>query len=46
MPKAYEKMRDKFAQSMPYDEAQAKAARIYNSKHPKAPVTGAHKKGK
>jgi hypothetical protein len=34
-------MRDKFAESMPYDQAQAKAARIYNAKHPGAPVTRA-----
>lgn len=41
MPKAYEAMRDKFAgEGMAYDNAQAKAARIYNSKHPDAPVTG------
>lgn len=38
MPKAYEKMRDKFAKEMDYDKAQEKAAKIYNSKHPKAPV--------
>lgn len=41
MPKAYESMRDKFAgEGMSYDAAQAKAARIYNAKHPNAPVTG------
>jgi len=44
MPKAYEAMRDKFAQSMSYDAAQGKAARIYNSKHKSAPVTGKHSK--
>lgn len=41
MPKAYEAMRDKFASGgMSYDAAQGKAARIYNAKHPNAPVTG------
>lgn len=40
MPKQYEAMRDKFAQTMDYDKAQGKAAAIYNSKHPGAPVTG------
>ena len=41
MPKQYEAMRDKFAgEGLSYDAAQAKAARIYNSKHPNAPVTG------
>lgn len=45
MPKMYEAMRDKFAGGgMSYDAAQAKAARIYNSKHPGAPVTGSHGK--
>jgi hypothetical protein len=29
---------------MSYDAAQGKAARIYNSKHPGAPVTGHHGK--
>ena len=48
MPKAYEAMRDKFAKgakkdSPAYNRAQAKAAAIYNSQHPKAPVTGKHK---
>ena len=39
MPKAYEAMRDKFmAQGMSEDKAQAKAAAIFNAKHPKAPV--------
>lgn len=43
MPKQYEAMRDKFAQGAPvgskkYKEAQTKAAKIYNSKHPKTPV--------
>jgi hypothetical protein len=41
MPAQYEKMRDTFAaQGMDYDRAQAKAARIYNSKHPSRPITG------
>jgi hypothetical protein len=49
MPKAYEAMRDKFAQgadedSPKYDRAQAKAAAIYNAKHKKRPVTSRHKK--
>jgi len=42
MPRQYVAMRDKFAeQGMSYDAAQAKAARIYNAKHPGAPVTRA-----
>jgi hypothetical protein len=49
MPKAYEAMRDKFAKgakvdSPAYDQAQSKAAAIYNSKHPGKPVTGRRKK--
>lgn len=41
MPRAYEKMRDKFVRDgLGYDAAQEKAARIYNSKHKDAPVTG------
>lgn len=45
MPAAYEAMRDKFAEGAPkgsakYKRAQAKAAAIYNSKHPERPVTG------
>jgi hypothetical protein len=44
MPKAYEKMRDHFkSQGMPDKAAKKKAARIYNSRHPKRPVT---RKGK
>ena len=40
MPKAYEKMRDKFKQEGMSDKAaKGKAARIYNAKHPKKPVT-------
>lgn len=52
MPKAYESMRDKFAKgakvdSPAYNAAQSKAAAIYNSMHPKKPVTGkAEKKSK
>lgn len=44
MPKQYEAMRDKFAKSMSYDAAQTKAAKIYNARHPGAPV-GHYKKG-
>lgn len=45
MPKAYEKMRDKFIrEGMSKDAAQAKAARIYNAQNPNNPVTGKHKK--
>lgn len=40
MARAYEAMRDKFAKEIGYDAGQSKAAAIYNSKHPKAPVTG------
>jgi len=39
MPYAYERMRDKFANSMGYDAAQTKAAKIYNSQHPNSPVS-------
>ena len=39
MPKAYERMRDKFkGEGMSDKAAKRKAARIYNSKHPKRPV--------
>lgn len=42
MPKQYEAMRDKFVkEGMDYDEAQSKAAAIYNAKHKSAPV-GSH----
>ncbi len=42
MPRQYVAMRDSFAeQGMDYDKAQAKAAAIYNAKHPGAPVTSA-----
>lgn len=46
MPKVYEAMRDKFAQTMSYDAAQSKAAAIYNSKHPNAPMGAEHAKRK
>lgn len=40
MPAQYVAMRDKFnQQGLSYDQAQAKAARIYNSRHPRSPVT-------
>ncbi len=39
-PKAYEKIRDSFKkEGMSDKEAKGKAARIYNSKNPKHPVT-------
>jgi hypothetical protein len=45
MPKQYEAIRDKFAaEGMDYDEAQSRAAAIYNSKHPGKPVTGSSDK--
>jgi len=49
MPSSYEAMRDRFAQNAPkdskkYNEAQSRAAAIYNSKHKKRPVTGKHAK--
>ena len=41
MPKQYEAIRDKLAtQGVDYDEAQSRAAAIYNAKHPSRPVTG------
>ena len=41
MPKGYEKMRDSFKRKgMDDKDAKEKAARIWNSKHPKNPVTG------
>jgi hypothetical protein len=41
MPAEYEAMRDKFMrQGLSKARAQEKAARIYNSRHPDAPVTG------
>ena len=43
MPKQYESMRDSFKkQGMSAKNAKAKAAAIYNAKHPSAPVTGKH----
>lgn len=39
MPAGYEKMRDRFiADGMSRKAAQAKAARIWNSRHPENPV--------
>jgi len=47
MPKQYEAMRDRFLrEGLSLKEAKAKAARIYNSRHPDNPVTGKHKKRK
>ena len=46
MPKAYEEMRDKFAKVLSLKDAKTKAAKIYNSMHPKRPVTGMHKMGR
>ena len=41
MPKQYEAIRDQFVRKgMDYDEAQTRAAKIYNAKHPDKPVTG------
>ncbi len=41
MPKQYEAIRDSLVSSgMSLKDAKSHAARIYNSKHPKAPVTG------
>ena len=40
MPKAYEAMRDSFVRKgMSTKAAKTKASKIYNSKHPKKPVT-------
>lgn len=40
MPKQYEAIRDKFKKEGISDkEAKERAAKIYNSKHPKHPVT-------
>ena len=45
MPKAYEKMRDKFiAQGMSTKAAKTKAAKIYNAQHPTSAVTRYEKK--
>lgn len=47
MPKAYEKMRDSFKRSGMSDKAaKTKAAKIYNAKHPRTPVTGKHSTSK
>ncbi len=44
MPKAYEKMRDRFQLlGLTRKAAQRKAARIYNAKHPERPV-GPHRR--
>ncbi len=47
MPKQYVAMRDQFAsQGMSYDQAQTKAAKIYNSKHKSNPVSNRPEKSK
>lgn len=44
MPAQYEAMRDHFIrEGLRESLAKRKAAKIYNSKHPGAPVTGKHK---
>lgn len=44
MPAGYEKMRDAFIkEGMSKKAAQRKAARIWNTKHPKNPVGRKHK---
>jgi hypothetical protein len=45
MPRKYEAIRDKFAKTMSLKEAKTRAAKIYNSKHPKNPVTRNSDKG-
>jgi len=41
MPRQYEAIRDRMvAKGKSYDDAQASAAAIYNSRHPNSPVTG------
>lgn len=46
MPKQYESMRDQFkSEGLSDRAAKAKAAAIYNSKHPKDPVTRVENKG-
>lgn len=43
MPKQYEAMRERFkTEGLPDKAAKAKAARVYNAKHPARPVTGKH----
>jgi len=45
MPEGYERLRDKFIKDgMSVKAAKTKAAKIWNSKHKKNPVTGKHKK--
>ncbi len=47
MPAGYEKMRDEFIQKgMKKKNAQKKAARIWNSKHPDNPVGKGERRGK
>jgi len=44
MPRQYEAIRDQFTKKgMPLKEAKRRAAKIYNAKHPKNPVTRKHK---
>ena len=45
MPEGYEKLRDKLKreEGLSHDEAQKKAAKIWNAKHPNNPVTGKHR---
>lgn len=44
MPRMYERLRDKFKrEGLSTAAAQRKAAKIYNSRNPKKPVTGKHK---
>lgn len=44
MPKQYEAIRDRLiAQGLREAAAKQQAARIYNSQHPKTPVTNKHK---
>lgn len=42
MPYGYEQLRDKFSNAMDYDDAQKKAAAIWNKNNPSKQVTGAH----
>lgn len=47
MPVGYEKMRDAFIRAgMSEKAAKAKAAKLWNARHPKNPVTRAHGKEK
>ena len=48
MPEGYEKLRDSLYRKKPitYRQAQKKAAKIWNSKHPDYPVGRHKKKGK